>query len=64
MIHSSLNRPISYPGALAGRGPVFGDAFAITTPNSLGLCGMDWPDYLRDQSAVGAKEPFKVSDEE
>ena len=20
--------------------------------NSLGLCGMDWPDYLRDQAAM------------
>jgi hypothetical protein len=21
-------------------------------PTSLGLCGMDWPDYLRDQAAM------------
>lgn len=38
-----LSRPIWYSGALGGR--------CITTPNSLGFCGMDWPDYLRDQAA-------------
>jgi hypothetical protein len=31
-----------------GRGPL---AFAITT-QLMGLCGMDWPDYLRDQAAM------------
>jgi hypothetical protein len=36
---------------IGGRGRLFGLAFAIT-PNSLGLCGMDWPDYLRDQAAM------------
>ena|ERR1700719_2544261 len=39
---------------IGGRGPLFGLAFAIKT-QLMGLCGMDWPDYLRDQAAMYRK---------
>jgi hypothetical protein len=44
-----------------GRGPLFGLAFAITT-ELVGSCGMDWPDYLRDQAAMYRKLAEQADD--
>jgi hypothetical protein len=46
---------------IGGRGRLFGPAFAIT-PNSLGVCGMDWPEYLRDQAAKYRQLAEKADD--
>jgi hypothetical protein len=46
---------------IGGRGPLFGLAFAITT-QLMGLCGMDWPDYLRDQAAMYRKLAEQADD--
>jgi hypothetical protein len=57
MIQFSLSWPVCYSGALGGpRGP------CVTTPNSLGPCGMDWPDYLRDQAAMYRKLAEEADD--
>ena len=58
-IFPPLNRPVCYSGALGGRGPRWP---CVTTPNSLGPRGMDWPDYLRDQAAMYRKLAEEADD--
>ena len=41
---------IRYSGGIGRTRAAFSRAFAITTL-SWGLCGVDWPDYLRDEAA-------------
>ena len=57
----SLSRLVCYSGILADA-----DRFlalrSLSRPNSLGLCGMDWPDYLREQAAMYRKLAEEADD--